>query len=482
MRILTLLLALALTGCAFNPVSGVPDVVFMTETQELELGADYDVLIRKNYGQYDDSAMQQYIDGIGQRLAKVSHRPDIKWKFTVIDSPDVNAFALPGGYVYVTRGIMAYFSTEDEIAAVLGHEIGHVTARHGVRAHSRGLLTQVSVSSVVKATPLLDNVLGRSAALGGAGALLAGYSRDFELDADQLGAEYLAKAGYDPKAMLRVLEVLKDQEVVERDRAKAEGREPRIYPGVFASHPKADDRLQEVIAASHKHVPAAGAGQQPATDRYLDVIDGMVWGDPADEGVLRGRHFYHQDLDFALTFPEKWSIENTRFALVARSPDSNATIIFTGRSLDRPETAKERLKAELNTKDLRSQRALTIPGGDGYTAVTKTKLLQRYTDIRVVSVVIGNKSYMFRGFTKDARREAYDPVFIDIATSMRKLGARDAQMASPLRLRVKPVAGSYASLASRSPLASYPEQTLRLINRQYPQGDPRPGARIKLIE
>ena len=245
--VLSVSLMALLAGCAMNPVTGTPDMVLMTETQEIESGREYDVTIRKHYGAYDNKDLQLYVDSVGQRLAKTSHRPDIKWTFTVLDTHNVNAFALPGGYVYITRGLMTYLSSEADLAAVLGHEIGHVTARHGVRQHSKSLLTQVTMGTAVKGSPILDNILGRSVMLSGAGAFLASYSRDHEIDADSLGAEYLSKSGYDPRAILNVLTVLKDQEIVERDRATAEGRDPRVYHGVFASHPTADDRLQEVV-------------------------------------------------------------------------------------------------------------------------------------------------------------------------------------------------------------------------------------------
>lgn len=485
-RIITLLvLSLSLLpGCALNPVSGTPDMVFMTETQEVESGAKFDVTIRRHFGAYDNKRLQAYVDAVGQKLAKASHRSDIKFQFTVLDSPDVNAFALPGGYVYITRGLMSYLSSEAELAAVLGHEIGHVTARHGVRQHSKSLFTQVSMGTVVKGSPLLDNFLGRSVMLSGAGAFLASYSRDYELEADSLGAEYLSKTGYEPRAMLRVIEVLKNQEVVERDRAQAEGREPRVYHGVFASHPSADERLQEVIEGARGKRALAKVG---ATDQnnYLDMLDGIVFGDAEDDGILRGQVFYHRDLDFALTFPQGWRIENSKLALLAYSNDKKAMLVFTGRSLTEPESAKERLKEEIRSKDMRQTKSFAVPGGEGYSAVTRAKTPWGYADIRVAVVVMGKKAYVFRGFTKEGvDREPYDPTFISTAASIRKLKPADLRYAEPLRLRLHTAkeGEDYGILAKKSPIASYPEQALRLINGQYPKGQPTPGQRIKVVE
>lgn len=475
---------LTLAGCAMNPVSGTPDMVFMTETQEVESGAQFDVKIRQHFGAYDNKDLQTYVDSVGQRLAKVSHRPELKWRFTVLDSATVNAFALPGGYVYITRGLMSYLSSEADLAAVLGHEIGHVTARHGVRQHSKSLLTQVTMGTVVKGSPILDNFLGRSVMLSGAGAFLASYSRDFELDADSLGAEYLSKSSYDPKAILNVLTVLKDQEVVERDRATAEGREPRVYHGVFASHPSSDDRLQEIIEGARGKNALTKTGEQEK-DRYLDMINGMVFGDGEDEGVLRGQAFYHRDLNFMMKFPNEWRIENSKLALLAFSKDQKAMLIFTGKSLTESESPKERLREEIKSKDMRQQKYFTVPGGEGYSAVTRAKTPWGYADIRVAVVVMGKKAYIFRGFTKEGTdREPYDETFIATAASIRKLSVADMRNAEPLRLRLRTVlAGDdYEQLAKKSPIASYPAQVLRLINGHYPKGQPKTGQRIKVVE
>ena len=203
--------------------------------------------IRKEYGVYDDAKLQAYVQRVGEKLAGLSHRPELFYRFTVLDSPEVNAFALPGGYVYITRGLMAYLNSEAELAAVLGHEIGHVTARHAVRQYTTAMAAQIgyTIGAIFvpqvgsQAGSTLFNVLGT--------ALVRGYGREHELQADELGAEYSALAGYDPDAMLEVLQVLKNQEEFEVERAKLEGREPNVYHGVFATHPSNDQRLQQVV-------------------------------------------------------------------------------------------------------------------------------------------------------------------------------------------------------------------------------------------
>jgi len=201
--LLTMVVAGGIAGCAMNPVSGTPDLVFMSESSEINIGSENDAKIRGKYGVYDSPALQTYVQQVGQKLAAQSHRPGLTYHFTVLDSPEVNAFALPGGYVYITRGILAYLNSEAELAAVLGHEIGHVTARHGVRQYTAATATGfvgaiIGVATGIGATQdLFNNVFGN--------AILSGYGRDHELESDRLGAEYLARTGYDPQAMIKVI-------------------------------------------------------------------------------------------------------------------------------------------------------------------------------------------------------------------------------------------------------------------------------------
>ena len=233
------LVNLILSGCAANPVTGKQDFVLMSEDAELSIGRQNNPKIIQQFGRYDDDALQAYVQKIGEKLAAVSHRPNLVYRFTVLDSQEVNAFALPGGYVYITRGLLAYLNSEAELAAVLGHEIGHVASRHGVRQQSAATATGLIAAIIAAST----NVRGANDALNALGtALVRGYGREHELEADGLGAEYLARAGYDPRAMLDVIRVLKNQESFEKQLAKKEDREPRIYHGVFARHAPAKGR------------------------------------------------------------------------------------------------------------------------------------------------------------------------------------------------------------------------------------------------
>ncbi len=230
-------LLLVCGGCAVNPVSGQQELVLLSEQDEIAMGRTSHQQVLEQYGVYDNEELQRYVQDIGARLAEKSHRNNLIYRFTLLDSKDVNAFALPGGYIYITRGLMAYLNSEAELAAVLGHEIGHVTARHAVRQYSATQMANIGATLGAILIPGMNQSVTNQLVQAFGTALLRGYGREHELEADRLGAEYLARADYSPQSMLDVIRVLKDQESFETQLAKAEGREPRIYHGLFSTHP-----------------------------------------------------------------------------------------------------------------------------------------------------------------------------------------------------------------------------------------------------
>ena len=257
------------TSCAVNPVSGKKNFVMMSESQEISLGASQHKQVLKRYKPYNNAALQAYVKNIGQQLAKHSHRSNIAYKFTVVDDPSINAFALPGGYIYITTGLMAYLNSEAQLAGVLGHEIGHVTARHGVRQQSRNMATNILAS-------VLINKVGNAQAIQQIStAVTRGYGRKHELESDRLGAEYLARVGYRPENMIKVVEVLKAQEDFGTFLARSEGKQPPSYHGTFSTHPSNDKRLHEVVTASRRF---STAGTRPDNERsYLNRIQGLKY-------------------------------------------------------------------------------------------------------------------------------------------------------------------------------------------------------------
>jgi len=259
---------LGLVACSTNPVTGKKDFSLISKDQELSMGAQGHKSVLKQYKVYNNPALQAYVNNLGQSLARKSHRSNIKYKFTVLDDPSVNAFALPGGYIYVTTGILAYLNSEGELAGVLGHEIGHVTARHGAQQQSMGVAGAILTSVIASKTGTDTKSLNQLS-----NALISGYGRDHELQADKLGAEYLARVGYSTKNMYDVISVLKAQEQYSKYLAKKAGKQAPSYHGVFSTHPSNDKRLQKILAEASK---IKSAGTKSANhDGYLQKINGL---------------------------------------------------------------------------------------------------------------------------------------------------------------------------------------------------------------
>jgi len=465
-------------GCATNPVTGESDLVLMSEDTEIRVGRQSHPDVIKQYGRYDMPTLQARVQQVGERLAANSHRSNLIYRFTVLDSPEVNAFALPGGYIYVTRGLLAYLNSEAELAAVLGHEIGHVTARHAVRQQSAATVAGVVGSVIAAQTGVqgaqdLLNVLGT--------AILRGYGRDHELEADRLGAEYLARSGYDPQAMIGVIRVLKNQELFEKQLAKEEKREPRVYHGLFATHPDNDQRLQEVVASASR-LKAAG---EPRVnhDGYLQAIDGLIFGPSEREGVLRGTRFYHKELGFALRFPDQWQVDNLPSALLAAPPANDAVLHIGVQDLNKRIGPREFMVQRLKLDDLRHGEAFNHGDLPGYTAVTEARTPFGRRQTRVTVLYFNNRAFIFSGTAKDPERPfQYDREFLDTARSFHALTEAEKPLATALRLRIIPAAASLATLARESRITNHPEAQLRLLNGHYPKGEPAPGTLIKIVK
>lgn len=481
--ILAAVFAVAAASCAVNPVTGKKNLVLMSADQEIAIGRENDAKIRQEYGVYDDAGLQAYVQRIGERLAARSHRPGLVYRFTVLDSPDVNAFALPGGYIYITRGILAYLNSEAELAAVLGHEIGHVTARHSVRQYTATFAANISATIMSVFVPELGNQAGQQLLNVIGGALLSGYGRDHELEADRLGAEYLAHTGYDPDAIIGVIGVLKNQEQFENERAQTEGREPRIYHGVFATHPSADTRLQQVVAQARKY--KTGAASQVQRDEYLQRLDGVVFGDSVKDGIRHGVNFYHRDLNFGIRFPKGWRLKNSPQALHASSRDRNAAMTVRLEDVNRRLTPREFMLQRLKLDGLTREGPLAGTGLASHSAVVNIATPFGKRDSRVSVVYYRNRAFVFYAATKTADLfDSHDQLFRAAAASLHSLTPEQQRLAQGLRLRVVKAAraDSFARLAQKSPLNTYAESILRLVNAKYPQGEPKPGEKIKIIK
>ena len=282
-----------------------PAAVFaLSVEEEIELGQQEHAKIIGRFGVYRNAELQAYVNKVGQRVAEYSTREEITYQFTILNDEMINAFALPRGFIYITRAMLTHMNSESELAAVLGHEIAHVTEKHALRRESRGKGISVlnTVLAAVSGQPALyelGNMFG--------GVLLSGYSREFELEADEVGARFMAQAGYSPEAMLETIEILKAKDRIEIAQARLEDREPRVYHGFLSTHPDHDTRYKEAIREAEKLT--RDYDEYIQTDEFLEKLNGLAYGPSRQVGVVRRNTFFHPRLGIRFNFPETWRFE-----------------------------------------------------------------------------------------------------------------------------------------------------------------------------
>jgi predicted Zn-dependent protease len=485
-KLACLLAFAAMTVVAGGPVFGAEEKEEkpQKESKDVKTAKQMHVMFTQKMGVHQDLELQEYVQRVGEKLAAVSERPDLDWHFTIVDTDDVNAFATMGGYVYISRGIMPYFQNEADLAAVLGHEIGHITAEHLKKQQRKGMLSGLASAATAIFTGMpaladLTNMAGQ--------AIISGYGRDAELESDRLGATYLAKAGYDPEALIDVISTLKDQDTFERERARLENREPRLYHGVFASHPDNDTRLQQAIASAGKSSFAA-SGDTSNPEGYLRAIEGLPVGSSARQGMVRENRFYHADMQFTLAFPNGWQIMNQPDQILAIAPrkDHYLEIRTQGPPADLTNPADFAARGLANRRVTRSETR-EVNGLKAWTGIVQGEPspFGQSTNVRYFIIYYANLMWVFKGASRTATgAPSGDPFFLSTANTFRRMRGNEFQLAEPHRLRVMRAAEgtTIETLAKESSIPKYPVQQLRLINKLYPDGEPKPGDYIKTVK
>lgn len=455
----------------------------MSETQEIGIGRQYHPQVLQQYGEYEQAELQRYVQAVGERLAAKSHRQDLIYRFTLLDSTEVNAFALPGGYIYITRGLIGYMKSEEELAAVLGHEIGHVTARHAVRQQTAATAANLAYTLGSVFVPQLGGDLAQNMYGALSGAMLSGYGREMELEADGLGADYLVATGYDSRAILGVLATLKAQEQFAAEQAKAEGREPQSYHGLFASHPDNDTRLQEVVGKASFHALDDATPKQLSGD-FRKLTEGMVFGDSPAQGIRRGNKFYHADMGFAIGFPAGWTIKNLPDRVLAVAPGGSAGAELQMQDRNKRIPPNQFLTEHLGVTSLRAGAQIQPDGLEGYSGIADLRTAAGKVAGRVSVIYLNGSAYTLVGapMSKQAPADLLDKL-LDAANSFHRLTEEERKLAQPLRINwQRAQAGTtYAKLAAKSAIPGYAEAELRLLNGQYPTGEPVAGGWIKVV-
>ncbi len=470
-RLALLLPMLVLLACAVNPVTGKRELILMSESQEVALGQQADPQIVSMYGLYNDPELAAYVDGIGQKLAAVSHKPDLKFTFRILDSPVINAFALPGGFVYVTRGILAHMNNESELAVVLGHEIGHVTARHGAAQQSRATLAGLGlgVGSIFSEEVARFGGLAQSAL----GILFLKYGRDDEHESDQLGVQYSLAAGFDPEVGAKFFEVL--------DRQSQESGQS--LPDWLSTHPAPADRVERTRALARGN---KGAGPYRVGEgTYKENIDSVVFGDDPRQGFMDGNVFKHPDLKFELAFPRGWAVHNTPTAVVAIEPERQAQMQMTLEPANdlTPAAYVRRVAANADAV-LVDGAAERIGGYDAYAAVVRVGSGNQTMLVQLVAIRRRSDEAMFQIVGVAGERfRAWQPYFLQTARSFGALEDPAALGIEPNRIEVVRVGnpGTLSEVALRYDNVPVGFSTIALLNNLQTSDRLETGFQLKLV-
>jgi predicted Zn-dependent protease len=423
---------LALAACAVNPATGERQFMLVSESQEISLGQQGAADTRQSIGLYPDSSLQAYVSARGMEIAARSERPNLPWSYQVVDDPVVNAFALPGGPVFITRGILAYFNSEAEMMSVIGHETGHITARHSAKEMSR----QQLLGGLLGVGSMLSADIAKYAGVAGQGLqlLFLKYSRDDEAQADALGFRYMVADGYDPRAMARMFTTL----------GRLSGGAGERIPEWQSTHPDPVNRL----AATEQRIKGVTTDLDKLKldrDSYLRRIDGIVFGDDPRNGYFDGARFYHPRLKFTFVFPAGWATQNQNQAVVAISPKQDAVVVLSTAGTAAPAAAARAFLGQQGIQAV-TESDVTVNGlpahGATFTATTQN------ADIagRALWVSLDGATYQILAYTTAGAYSTYAAAFGQSLPTF-------ARLTDPARLAIQPKRIHVVKLASAQTIA-----------------------------
>jgi len=468
-------------SCATNPVTGKREVSLVSTDQEIAMGKQSDPEIINFFGLYKDAKLQSFITGKGKAMAAVSHRPNLAYEFKIVDSPVVNAFAVPGGYVYFTRGIMAHFNNEAEFAGVLGHEIGHVTARHSAQQQSKSMLAQIGLIGGMIAFPELGQLA--DAASQGVGLLFLKFGRDDERESDKLGVEYSTKIGYDAQQMAGFFNTLARQ-------GQAQGGEE--VPAFMSTHPQPEERNKTVAALAAEWKQKAGTTNLKVNrDSYLRMIDGLMYGEDPRQGFTENNVFYHPDLKFQFPVPVGWALQNTPQQVQMGPQDGSAMMMMTlgqGASLQAvAQTLVQNYK--LSVVDAKS---VTVNGLPAYAMVAdqvpdaQQQQQQQTAPVRVLIYLIqyGGNIYNLMGVTTTANFNNYAPTFSATMQNFRQLTDTEKlrRQADHIRIKTVPTTGTLAQALRSYKMPDKRLEEISILNGMALTDQVTKGSLIKIVQ
>ena len=467
-----LVVALVAFGCATNPATGRRQLMLMSEQEEIQIGRQSDAEIRQQMGLYNDPELQAYVREVGARLVTAAHRPTLPWTFAVVDEPAVNAFAVPGGFIYLTRGILPFLRDESELAAVLGHEIGHVDARHSAEAYSKQLgagLGMAIAGIFAPSTAPLQEVAGA-----GLGVLFLKYGRDAEVESDRLGVGYAASTGGDPRGVPGLLSTLA--------RLDAANGSSRGVPNWALTHPPAADRVQrvqEAVAAA----PTTGktTTNAAALERHLD---GLVFGDSREKGIVRGNEFLHPILRFAVTFPEGWQVSNSDTQVSARQGESSNSVMLLQQA-EGSGPVQQLAPAQMTAAgwQLVSGERVSINGLDAYVGTYRGTVSNTAVTLQAAHVRAGDQTYVIAGVAPNAQFSTASRTFASAIRTFRTLSSAEADriQANRVDFRVARAGDTWESLAKSVSQGRVTASMLAIMNGRDASSPPKSGERIRIV-
>lgn len=431
--------------------------------------------LEEKNGFYDEERWQRYVTEIGERILAHSPHRGRKYHFYVLEGAVLNAMAMPKSHIFISRGLIAYARSEDELASVIGHEIAHITAKHVRKRRLTDLLGKSIgyLSYFATGRGELYQLANQ-----GTDVLISGYGRGMELEADRLGAEYMARAGYNPMAVLDMLHVLKDQDRFHRDVAG----KPGGYHGLFSSHPKQDKRLHDAVAYSQQYLP--DELREPQGD-FWNLMNGLVYGDEAARGLVRGSTYYHSALRVVIEFPDNWQVGYSSSRVNGIDPGGagvGAISVMRHQPVKRKSPAKY-VTDVLQRDDVTSGEEIEIKDMPAYLGELDTS--GSNVQVGLIGVLYGRADvFYFKGECgPKGDPETFRKQFRATLEALRPMTRDDLKIANSQRIEVivAEPGDTYAELARNSPINEFPEETLRLLNGHHPNGEPRPGDYIKVV-
>jgi predicted Zn-dependent protease len=470
--------ALSLAGCETNTATGRNIFTTGGIESDQQIGAEqHPKVVREFGGVYDDPNISSYVALVASRMSAASELPRIPWRFTVLNSEELNAFALPGGYVYVTRGLLALCENEAELAGVLGHEIGHVTARHS--AERQGRATLVGIAGIAAA--LLGGGQAADAATQlGMANFVQHYSQEQEFEADTLGSRYLSRTGYQVKAMADFLSKMRDYSILQN---KVAGRPANAVDQAdfLASHPRTIDRVEQASEAAAR---TSGSGSALNRDAYLQAIQGMTFGDDASQGFIRGRAFIHPQLMFRFEAPEGFRLVNRPDAVLAIGPNG-AMASFGMEGKPQSGSAIDYLRRAWGQQaQLQNVEQITVNGMDGATATARGKSSSGVVDVRFIVIKQSDERiYKFLFATPPSATAQLAEPLRRMTYSLRPISTQEAAAVKPWRIQIHRVTAgdSVASLSARMAMPDYKEDWFRTLNGVKTGEQLQTGQLVKLV-